>query len=83
MIIQKEIRNLIKEIADELELPFETVREIVYSQFKYVRKELEKGIKNESSTFKNILLKYLGTFYATEAKINFYKNKAKRNAKRN
>lgn len=83
MIIQKEIRNLIRDIAEEFNLPFETAREIIYSQFKYVRKELEKGVKNEPETFKNILLKYLGTFYATEAKINYYKNKAKRNAKRN
>lgn len=78
MIIQREIRNLIKEIAEKYDLSFEAAREIIYSQFKYTRKELEKGVRNDPSTFKNVLLKYLGTFHTSERKINFLKNR-KRN----
>lgn len=69
MIIQKETRNLIKELAEEFNLPFDTVREIVYFQFKYIRKELESGVRGEPSSYKNILLRYLGTFYTRDIRI--------------
>ena len=70
MIIQKETRNLIKELAKKYNLTFEETREIVYSQFKYVREELAKGERGgEISTFKNIILKYLGTFYTKEDRL--------------
>jgi len=75
MIIQKEIRDLIKIIAKKHDLPFETAREIIYSQFKFLRKEIEKGSKEDTSTYKNVLLKYLGTFHVTERKINFLNKK--------
>ncbi len=75
MLIQKQLRKLIKDVAENQELSFEEAREIIYSQFKYLRKEIEKGSKDEPSTFSNILLKYLGTFHITERKIVFLKNK--------
>jgi hypothetical protein len=75
MIIQKEVRNLIKEISNEFDLPFELVRYVIYSQFKFTRQELEKGVKGDFSTFKNIVVHYFGTFHATEGKINYFNKK--------
>lgn len=70
MIIQKETRNLIKELASEFNLSFEESKDIVFSQFKYVREELAKGDKGgDITTFKNIILKYLGTFYTKESRL--------------
>ena len=84
MIIQKEIRNLINEVSKELDLPFNTVRDIFYSQFDYIRKEIEKGKKGNFDSFSNILLRYFGTFYASEAKINnIEKAKKNKDEKRN
>jgi nucleoid DNA-binding protein len=68
-IIQKEIRDLIKELAEKHNLSFETVREIIYSQFKYVRQELESGVKGDYNSYKNVMLRYLGTFYTKENRL--------------
>jgi hypothetical protein len=75
-LVQKPIKKIIKEVAIELDLPIEVVTDIYYSQFKFVAVEMAKGVKGEESTFSNILLKYLGTFYASKPKI-FYSSKAR------
>jgi hypothetical protein len=70
MIIQKETRNLIKELSVEFKLSFEETKDIVFSQFKYVKEELAKGDKGgDFTSFKNIILRYLGTFYTKEKKL--------------
>ena len=75
MIIQKEIRNLIKEIADKEGKSFEEVREIVYSQFKFVREQIESAEKGNRDSYKNIQLRFFGTFYFSENMFNFFKKK--------
>jgi len=69
MIIQKEIRNLINELSTKYNLSFDEIKDIVYSQFKYARYEMEKGSKGDFPTFKNIVLRYLGTFHTNETRI--------------
>lgn len=71
MIIQKQTRDVIKEIASEFNLSFEDTREIVYSQFEFLKERLQSGVKGEFNTFDNILLKYLGTFYISKGKFKY------------
>jgi nucleoid DNA-binding protein len=67
---QKEIHNLIRILAAKYNLTIKQTQEIVMSQFSYLKKEMSKGEVNNYPTFKNVLLKHLGTFYASEGKIN-------------
>jgi nucleoid DNA-binding protein len=70
MIVQKETRILIKELAKKYNLSFEDTRDIIWSQFKYVKEEIAKGNKDGNViTFKNIMLRYLGTFYTKEGRL--------------
>ena len=75
MIIQKEIRNLIKELAELHGLSFEAAREAIYSQFKYTRGQIESAVKGEDDTFKNIRLRFLGTFHVSKKKLEFFRKK--------
>ena len=63
MIIQKEVQDIINWIASEKNLPVKTVHDIVMSEFEYTIKEMRSSEHGKPSTYKNILLKYLGTFY--------------------
>jgi len=63
MIIQKEVQVIINKIASEKNVPVKTVSDIVHSQFEYVRKEMKSSEQGKPSTYKNILLKYLGSFH--------------------
>lgn len=61
-IIQKDVKDLLREVSVEEDLPFNVVADIYFSQFRYVRDEIQSGVKGEPETYKNILLRYLGTF---------------------
>ena len=63
MIIQKEVQLIINKIASEKNIPVKTVSDIVHSQFEYVRNEMKSSEKGKPSTYKNILLKYFGSFH--------------------
>lgn len=63
MIIQKEVQLIINKIASEKNIPIKTVSDIIHSQFEYSRNEIKSSEKGKPSTYKNILLKYFGTFY--------------------
>ena len=77
MTTQREIHNLIKELAVKYKLTIKQTREIVMSEFFYLKSEISKGEKNKYPTFKNTLLKHLGTFYASEGKIHHMSEIAK------
>lgn len=70
-LIQKETRNIMKEVAAKMGLPVEVVISIYMSEFKYVAEEIRSGEKNKPDTFKNILLKYLGTFHVSSRKLHY------------
>ena len=63
MIIQKEVQLIINKIASEKNIPVKTVSDIVHSQFEYVRNEMKSSEKGKPSTYKNILIKYFGSFH--------------------
>jgi hypothetical protein len=68
--IPLQTRNLIKDVAKELGESYELVEEIYFHQFEFLRDCLEVGQKGKYETYHNVLLKHLGTFYASERKIN-------------
>ena len=70
MVIQKITRDIIKEVAEEFDISYELAREVIYSQFKYTKKEIESATKGEPDTFKNVFLRYFGTFYSSPARVN-------------
>jgi len=63
MIIQKEVQALINKIASDKNIPVKTVHDIVMSEFEYLSAEIRSSEHGKPSTYKNILFKYLGTFY--------------------
>ena len=62
MIIQKWVQDEINKIASDKNLPIKTIYEIAVSQFEYTRNEIRSSEQGKPSTYKNILLKYFGTF---------------------
>lgn len=69
-----------EEIAQKHNVPLQTVKDVETSIWKFVREEMEKGIKGQFDTFRNIYLRHLGTFYAHKGK---FTNIEKRNDKNN
>lgn len=72
-LIQKVVRDIIKEVAQKYDLSMSDATEVVMSQFKFVATEMPKGHDFEPSTFSNIMLRYFGTFAASEGKIRYMK----------
>lgn len=70
-VIQKEVKDLLREVCREEDLPFDVVKDIYLSQFRYVRDEIGKGEKGKPDSYKNILLKYLGTFCISPGRMDW------------
>lgn len=76
MILQTKTRQFIREVAEETGLSFNQVKDIALSaQYKYLITEMAKGQRGEPSTFKNIIIRFIGTFRASPGKI-FHMTKA-------
>lgn len=74
------IKNVIKEVCEETGASYQLVEEIFYHQFEFLKDCMESGEKGDFSTYRNVLLKHLGTFYASEKRmwaIENAKNKGK------
>ena len=69
-VIQKPVRDLIKQLAKEYDIPYGTAEEIIDSQFKFLKEAMGKGTKGEYDSFETILLRRLGTFEASKGKID-------------
>ena len=61
-ILQKQVRDVIKEVALECNLPIKSVTDMVMSQFEFVRDEVSSGDVTDPNTYKSVTLRYLGTF---------------------
>lgn len=72
--IPLQIKNMLKEVAEETNEPYELVEEVYYHQFEFLRDSLEEGKDADYPTFQNVLLKHLGTFYASEKKLKFFRD---------
>lgn len=80
-LIQRQVRDLIKEIAKEFNLSYSTTEEIIFSQFEFVKHAMSKGEKGNPDTFETILLRRLGTFEASKNKINYMTANSKKGKK--
>ena len=69
-IIQKELLKRQVEIAKKHNVPLQTVKDIESSIWKYVKKEMSSGVRDNYASFKQIYLKNLGTFFITERRFN-------------
>lgn len=64
-VIQKEIKKILDEVADELGLPYYLVEDVYFHQWRFLAKQVSKGVRADGyDTYENILLKRLGTFVA-------------------
>ena len=49
--VQKEIKEVLKEVAAELDMDYKIVEDIYYHQFYYIAEQISKGEKNNAGTF--------------------------------
>ena len=68
--VPKEIKDMLKAIADLHGVSYRVVEDIYYHEFEYVVKQMESGTKGDYSTYEHILLKHFGSFVANEKHIN-------------
>jgi len=82
MLLQNNTRRIMRKIAEDTGLSFNQVKDIWTSQFKFLVEEMRKGDKGDVSTFKNIMIRFLGTFEASKGKIYYMtRNSEKKKAK--
>lgn len=82
MVIQKEVRDLVREIAKKYDISYQDALEIIWSQFKFLRYAMGQGEKGDPDSFETVLLRHLGTFEASKSKIRHMSERfAKKNAK--
>jgi hypothetical protein len=60
---------MLRKISDELGYDYDMVEHIYFHEFRYVARQMSKGIRGESDTFENILLKHLGSFISNKKHI--------------
>lgn len=76
-LIQKDVKNILKEVAREKDLPYKVIEDAYMAQFQYVAEEMKKGDKTNADSFKNVMLRYLGTFQTSYNKLKYWENKLK------
>lgn len=68
--VPKEIKDMLKAIAETHGVSYRTVEDVYYHQFEYVAKQIEVGVKGDFGSYEHILLKHFGSFVANERHIN-------------
>jgi len=77
--VPKEIKDMLKDIASKTDNSYQLIEDIYFSEFEFIAKSLESGDKDDATTYKNVLIKHLGSFISNERHI--LKLKEIRNAK--
>jgi len=67
--VQRRVEQIIKEVAEETNLPAEVVKAIVESQFQCAREATKKGEAGNPATFLNIRFRHLGLLLARKGQI--------------
>lgn len=67
--MQKRIENIIKEVAEELKVPYEVAKAVWESQNMCTRVNMAEGEHNKIDTFLNIRWRNFGTFYVKPSTI--------------
>lgn len=68
--VQREIREVLKEVAAETGQEFNVVEDIYFHEFEFLADQMASGERNNYPTFQNILLKHFGSFIANEKHVN-------------
>jgi len=71
--MDRDLKDICKEIAKEKNLPVEMVESIVNAPFEFAREKIKEGDIRKFESFGSILIKKLGTFRVKE--MDYYKNK--------
>lgn len=71
------LRNIVREVSEETNIPIAVVEKAVMSQFKVVRDTIASGEKGKDDTYKNIYLMYLGKFVAKPGRLKHFKRVTK------
>lgn len=61
-IVQKEVLRKFREIAQKHNVPVQTVIDVEGSMWKMVKEKISEGDRNNTESFHNIYLRFLGTF---------------------
>ncbi len=67
--MQLEIEEIISEISQKRNIPFEVVKSVVYSQFEAARIKLSTPSALNDDVFPNVRIKNLGIFVTTSYRI--------------
>lgn len=84
MVVQKVVREVIKQLAKEYGVSFNEARRIVYdSTFRLLANGIMEGNSGDIDSFKNIHLPHFGSFYMNPYREYLVtENKKKKNEKR-
>lgn len=66
---QTQTKKIIAQLAEEFDLPYTVVERIVDYPFKCLVGSIRAGVKNDINTFKNYLIRYLGTFVSSPSRM--------------
>ena len=74
--MQREVKEVIKEVSKELGVPEEIVRAVIDSQYQYTKLSMTQGDPDDEESFLNIRHIHLGLFVVKPYKVRAI-NKAK------
>jgi len=69
----KTLYRIINDISLRTNIPIETVKNVVFSQFKFLKINMSVGDKDDAESFLTIGLNKIGTFYPKKSYIRFCK----------
>lgn len=81
-MLQREVRDIIRRVAEESQLPVQVVEAAFLSQFKCAKQTASEGEAGNPATFKNIKFPKLGTLKTSESKIYILQKYAERSKRR-
>lgn len=74
-MIQQRVKKLIRQIANELNIPYSIAEKAVESQFEYIKMTMGEGVHDDQESFKNIQLLHFGKFVVKPGRLNYLNKK--------
>jgi len=78
VIIQRKVQRIIRELALKYGTSEKEMTEIVFSCYTLLKKTMTEADKNDTSSFKNVRIMYLGLFAAKKSRLKYLNNKKKK-----
>lgn len=67
--VPKEIKDMLRGIAIDTGNDYQLVEDIYFHEFEFLRDQMASGERGLPKTYKNVLLKYFGSFLSNERHI--------------